>query len=208
MEIDEIIEILKDWKDFRNSSPETIDKLAFGSWLLSNSSIRENSNLSPIIRTGKHLTDEYSANYQFLASYFLNRMNKFIKIYTKDIFQELGLYSSEDFSFLALVHQMEKPNKKQLCDTNLTEMTTGLDIIRRLIKLGYINEVPDESDKRSKRMVMTPKGLEAVNKIYLKLNQMSNDVLGDLNAEERSVIIKLLTRLNTFHTKIVMPEKH
>jgi len=79
-----------------------------------------------------------------------------------------------------------------------------MDIIKKLVKTGLAEEIPDETDKRSKRMIITPKGKEIVEKVYQKLREMSEDVLGDLNQQERAVIIQFLARLNTYHTKNVM----
>ena len=203
MNLDEIIELLKKWSEFK-----TIHKgqgfSDFGRWLANSDIQQKNENPSPIIKTGKPLTEEYSDQTQFLASYFLKRMNKFIRIYTKDIFDNYGLNGSDDFSFLALIDKMDSPNKKELCTVNLTEITTGMDIIKKLVKTGLAEEIPDETDKRSKRMIITPKGKEIVEKVYQKLREMSEDVLGDLNQQERAVIIQFLARLNTYHTKNVM----
>ncbi len=203
MNLDEIIELLKKWSEFK-----TIHKgqglSEFGRWLNNSDIQQKNDNPSPIIKTGKPLTEKYADQTQFLASYFLKRMNKFIRIYTKDIFDNYGLNGSDDFSFLALIDKMDRPNKKELCRANLTELTTGMDIIKKLVKTGLAEEIPDETDKRSKRMIITPKGKEIVEKVYQKLREMSEDVLGDLNQQERAVIIQFLARLNSYHTKNVM----
>jgi DNA-binding MarR family transcriptional regulator len=206
MKIDEIIELLTEWDNFKKINPQA-DIYDFGLWLTSKNNQSNSYNPSPIVKSGKPLTVEHSSNSQFLASYFINRMNKFVKIYTKEMFHNLGLNSVEDFSFLALIHQMDKPNKKELCEANLVEMTTGLDIIKRLLKNGLVTEVSDEIDKRVKRLIITPKGLEIVLKAYTGLQSLSQDVLGDLQEDEREIVIKFLSKLNNYHTKIVFPNK-
>ncbi|GAB1370085.1 hypothetical protein MASR1M45_01430 [Candidatus Kapaibacterium sp.] len=200
MKIDEIIELLKEWKEFKQYSNDG-NIAEFGFWL-TNKLKFDNHNSTPTLKDGEKLTKKYSGNSQFLASYYINRMNKFIKIYTKELFHDLDLYSSDDFSFLALVHQMNRPRKKELCELNLTEITTGLDIIKRLISKGMIFEVRDENDKRSKRLDITEYGLKTVLAAYQKLNEMTEDVLGDLNENEREIVINFLARLNSYHTEL------
>lgn len=203
MEINEIIELLKKWGEFKSSNRnEGIQE--FGFWLVGSGNEPQRASSSPMLKTGKALTDEYSGEVQFMASYFITRMSKFIKIYTKEIFSEHGLTGSDDFSFLALIDKMDMPNKKELCEANITEVTTGLDIIRKLIKKGFVEEVSDVTDKRAKRLMITEKGRETSNQIYKRLSKLSEDVLGDLNGEERTIIIRFLERLNTYHTQIVM----
>lgn len=206
MEISETIELLKKWDEFKNETHGS-SLIDFGEWVI-NSSKHRLENTSPILRSGKPITVEYSDKNQFLASYFIKRMGKFVKIYTKDIFAQFGLSGSDDFAFLALIDKMDKPNKKELCNANLTELTTGLDIIRKLVKMNFIKEIIDESDRRAKHLIITDNGREIVNKIYEKLRLLSEDVLGDLNEEERTSIIKLLDRLNKYHTKNIMNIKH
>jgi DNA-binding MarR family transcriptional regulator len=202
-DINEIIELLKKWSEFKSLN-QNLGTQQFGLWLSEAENNPQPSKYSPILKSGKALTVEYSNAMQFMASYFITRMGKFIKIYTKEIFNEFGLTGSDDFSFLALIDKMDMPNKKELCEANITEITTGLDIIRKLIKNGYVEEIQDNSDKRAKKMKITAKGRETVNQIYLKLKNLSQDVLGDLNEEERFVIIRLLEKLNNYHTPIVM----
>lgn len=204
MYIKEIIELLENWDNFKRLNPND-NIYDFGKWL--SESGAGTVNKSPILKSGKHLTDEYSGEYQFLASYFITRMGKFIKNYTKEIFSEYELNSSDDFSFLALIDTMENPNKKELCAANLTEFSTGLDIIRKLIKKGYVVEIQNPSDKRAKILKITEKGKLTVDNIYNKLRQLTDDVLGDLNAEERTTIIRFLERLNTYHTNNINQNK-
>ena len=188
MKIDDIINLLQEWGEFTSSHDGDI--YDFGLWLIENKNNNKIDNFSPTIKSGKKLTEEYSENSRFLASYFINRLNKFMKIYTKVMFTEYGLNSVEDFSFLALIEQMNNPSKKDLCDANLTEVTTGMDIIKRLQKRGLVEEDNECRDKRMKRMKLTDDGKSILKQIYLKLSQMEVDVLGDLNIEERNLMIK------------------
>ncbi|MFA5513116.1 MAG: MarR family winged helix-turn-helix transcriptional regulator, partial [Candidatus Kapaibacterium sp.] len=159
--------------------------------------------VSLIKRNETNADDEYSYDMQFLASYFLTRIGKFIKLYSKNIYTDYGLSGSDDFSFLALIDKMDNPNKKEICTANITELTTGYDIIRKLLKMKYIIEVQDNNDKRAKKISITQAGRDVVSIIYNRMRRIQEDILGDLSNEERVIMIRFLERLNTYHTNLV-----
>ncbi|MDX9790196.1 MAG: MarR family winged helix-turn-helix transcriptional regulator [Candidatus Kapabacteria bacterium] len=203
MNIEEIILLLQKWSEFKTGdSNGSIDE--FGLWLLQDS--REKINIkqvSIIKRNETNADDEYSYDMQFLASYFLTRIGKFIKLYSKNIYTDYGLSGSDDFSFLALIDKMDNPNKKEICTANITELTTGYDIIRKLLKMKYIIEVQDNNDKRAKKISITQAGRDVVSIIYNRMRRIQEDILGDLSNEERVIMIRFLERLNTYHTNLV-----
>ncbi len=203
MNIEEIILLLQKWSEFKTGdSNGSIDE--FGLWLLQDS--REKINIkqvSLIKRNETNADDEYSYDMQFLASYFLTRIGKFIKLYSKNIYTDYGLSGSDDFSFLALIDKMDNPNKKEICTANITELTTGYDIIRKLLKMKYIIEVQDNNDKRAKKISITQAGRDVVSIIYNRMRRIQEDILGDLSNEERVIMIRFLERLNTYHTNLV-----
>ena len=203
--LNEIIPLLEKWEEFRKDNEANF--VEFGKWLNNFSNKDDLNAASPITTTGERLTEQYSDNTRFLASYFITRLYKYIKIYTREIFSQTELYSIEDFSILALIDQMNLPSKKELCEANLTEITTGNDIIKRLIKNELAIEVEDNHDKRIKRIKASEKGKQLLFKIYNSLNNMEIDVLGDLDNDERKVIIKYLNHLDNFHYQYIEQNK-
>lgn len=196
--IDEILELIKEWKEYKSLNQNgTLNE--FGLWL-NDKNPKTLDNVSPTVDTGEKLTEKYSYNDKFLASYYLVRLNKFIKIYTKDIFRSIGLNSIEEFSFLALIHQMNHPSKNEICKYNLTELSTGMDIIKRLIKNELVTEIKDSNDNRMIRMEITEKGIQTATKAYQLLNDMPVDLLAELEKSERDILIKHLDYLNNYHT--------
>jgi len=201
IEVNEITELLSKWEDFRKSNQPNL--VNFGIWLSQFNDKDVSNSASPITNTGRALTEQYSDNTRFLASYFITRLYKYIKIYTRDIFINTDLHSLEDFSILALIDQMNLPSKKDLCEANLTEITTGNDIIKRLIKNGLAQEFDDDNDKRIRRIKSTDNGKKLLYQMYNSLSSMEVDVLGDLDPDERKVIIKYLNHLDNFHHQYI-----
>ena len=118
---------------------------------------------------------------------------------------EHGFASADEFLFLSLIAQMNRPTKKEVCLANATEFTTGVDILRRLLKHGLIQETPDDRDGRAKRLLLTEKGLCTVHQVYEQLAQLQNSVLADLDDVERKHFLQTLKYLNNYHFQFFKP---
>ena len=85
---------------------------------------------------------------------------------------------------------------------NLTETTSGADIIRRLVKSGYIEEFDDEQDKRSRRVKITGKGKQMMFEVFKEMTTTSRIIAGNLNHEEKLYLLYYLNKLENLHKSI------
>lgn len=134
------------------------------------------------------------------AAYLISRLNKFIRFYTKPIFREVGLSSSDEFAILAQLDVRQIGTKKQIIMDNIIEMTTGIDMIKRLIRQGWIAEKANDADKRKKLISLTVAGKTLLYTVYQKFATIQ-DVLVDLSKNERDALIRVAKSLDTFHTQ-------
>jgi DNA-binding MarR family transcriptional regulator len=68
------------------------------------------------------------------------------------------LQTAEDFTALAILNIYEQLSKSQLNSHNLEEKASGIEVIRRLIAAGLVNQWDDVRNKRSKHIAITEKG--------------------------------------------------
>lgn len=136
-----------------------------------------------------------------LAGYMVSRLYKALRFYLKPITQQHGLNSIDELFFLSNLAWKKGISKKALCQLAMTDFPTGVDIIKRLKKNGWVLEEVNEADKREKLLNLTPQGHKKVIEVYIDVAKIQ-DVLADLQDDDRLVIINLLDRLNCFHTKI------
>lgn len=136
-----------------------------------------------------------------LAGYMLVRLFKAIRFYFKPFLQKHALSSIDDFFFLATLTWKNNISKKTLCQINMTDIPTGMDIIKRLIRQQLVNENENPQDKREKLLTLTETGQQ---KIYAVFSDDYNiqDVMADMGTEDRTTLLKLLDRLNHFHTAV------
>jgi DNA-binding MarR family transcriptional regulator len=90
----------------------------------------------------------------------------------------------------------------ELIKKNVHEKPAGMQIINRLIAKGWVKQSKSETDKRSKVLNITPKGLKTLDKLLIKVRQATDIVSGDLTHDEKMELIRLLNKLDDFHLPV------
>ncbi|MBD1207165.1 MAG: MarR family transcriptional regulator [Ignavibacteria bacterium] len=135
-------------------------------------------------------------------SALLTRMNRFASFYTKKAFYGLEITNAQEFGILACVQGLGTPTKTEVAHFNLLEKTTGTEMMKRLIKLGFLEEFDDENDKRSKRVKITPQGNSVMETAVQQLWELSEIVVGNLSDDQKHQLVFMLEELNDFHSNI------
>lgn len=137
-------------------------------------------------------------------------MYKYALFYSRKIFKNSKIYSIDDFSFLASLMPDKKLKKADVIRKNISEKSSGNEVLKRLLRHGLIKETDNPSDKRSKLLELSPDGLEAIQGIRTQIYKVSELVNGDLSEQEITVMLTLLEKLNVYHRPIfdANDEKH
>lgn len=109
---------------------------------------------------------------------------------------------NEEFTYLYRLINEPMLTKMQLVEKNAHEKQTGMEIIKRLVKNKLVEEVPDEYDKRVKRLKITKLGREYFNKSIESVSTTSRVLSAKLEDEEKRNLLKTLKKLNEFHFNI------
>lgn len=110
--------------------------------------------------------------------------------------EELGV---EDFTYLFRMMDYPSLTKMQLIEKNAHEKQTGIEIIKRLVKKGLLEEFPDEQDRRSVRVSVTAKGKIIFQESMKDISVASKIMCGKLSEKEKYNLLDYLKKLNTFH---------
>lgn len=151
-------------------------------------------------------SDSREKNYEYPyltaeAGRAIFRLYKFSKMYSKPIMMGVGLNSFDEFTILTTLLEKKEATKKLLIEENLIELTTGMDMLKRMLKQDLLKERINPQDKREKLVSMSENGQRVLFSI-LKGFQSMEDVLGDLNKEEREQTIQYLERLDKYHSSL------
>ncbi len=131
----------------------------------------------------------------------LGRMNKYVQLYARKAMQNMPLNNVEDAVYLIALSNLGKPKKSELIYVMLSEFPSGIDVIKRLINFGLVEEFPDEEDRRSKRVQITDKGREVLAECYPAMSKVGDIAFSSLSPAEKMMLLNLLIKLDGFHTE-------
>ena len=157
--------------------------------------------LSEFRQEEKHESDDYGMPLQSQMAALLLRMSKFATHYSKKALKDSALNNTEDWFYLIGLIDGRAPKKSEYIHEMLSEFPTGIEIINRLLKLGMLEEIPDPGDKRSKRIKITNSGLALLYSTLPRMNKIGDMAFDRLDTIEKSILLNLLKKLETFHNK-------
>ena len=132
----------------------------------------------------------------------LNMLSKHFKIYSKKVLLDSDLVSMDGHTFLAALCDTDSMRKMELIRANFAETPSGIEVINRLLKKGFIEEFDDPDDKRSKRVRVTAKGRREFEATLPPLRKVIKIMGGKLSKEKMVQLISLLDELNAFHVAL------
>lgn len=133
---------------------------------------------------------------------------RYAKLYAKKALQDSPLQSIDDFSYLIVLLTHDSLSKTELITRNVHEKTTGMEIIKRLIRTGMMTQFDDEHDKRSQRIAITDAGRGVIFGILGNMGQVSRLMSANLTDNEKHVLLHLLKKLDQFHFDIFTNDKN
>jgi DNA-binding MarR family transcriptional regulator len=132
----------------------------------------------------------------------IHRLSKYFRWYAKSFLNVNGLTSMDEYFFLVSINNRGTPAKNEVYKDTISELTTGTQMMKRLIDIGFVKEIVDKKDKRVKRVELTAKGKRTRENI---LEHSKKDLLlkaGNLSEEEKIQLKSSLIYLEKFHSEI------
>lgn len=194
-----LIKSLLDYVEEYNNERANSDLKEFSSFL-SEKIFLENS--SPQNEFDAKNYKNYTRYPEVEFSTLLTGLYRFAKHYIKKALNNLEIKTIDEFGFLASLMKNKSMLKKELFDEHHIETSSGSEILKRMLKLGLIEEVKDEKDKRAKRVSLTPLGIQTTSKAFLEMHKVSEIVIGNLSRQEIMETLKVFNKLNFFHKQI------
>ena len=127
-------------------------------------------------------------------------LQRYSKSYTKRALAASDtLQSEEEYSYLVSLISGQPLTKTELNTLNALEKTSGSEIIRRLVQKGLATEQPDERDRRSVLVSITPRGRAELQKVFPQLHLAASLLSQPLLPEQKSTLGLLLSYLCQEH---------
>jgi len=94
--------------------------------------------------------------------------------------------------------------KTDVIHLQLVEFTTGMDIIKRLINQGFLEELPNASDKRTRLLAITENGKTLLKNATKKINEEIEMFLSSIDENKWKKIIPVLEEIHDFHNEVYL----
>jgi DNA-binding MarR family transcriptional regulator len=114
----------------------------------------------------------------------------------------------EAFTLINVIHYRKECRKTDAIGESYLELSTGIDILTRLRKNGYISERGDPNDKRARLVRTTAKGEAMLVKCWRSLGKSSFFVYNDLGPDDKKIVMQLLSNLEIKHSKIISENRN
>ena len=89
----------------------------------------------------------------------------------------------------------------ELIRANYSEVPSGIEVIKRLLNKGFIEEFADPDDKRSRRVRITPKGKKEYKATLPDMRKVIDIMSGNLAGDKKILLNTLLDELNDYHNQ-------
>lgn len=206
-----IIELLDYLDEFENQHKDTEKKFSTADFIgylnavhvpdtLSDDKIRGGEESWKVIQYTENRT---ATNVSILVSL----LYRYAKMYSRKAMKESGIKSVDEFALLITLMTHDTIAKQELIKEQVLEKTSGIEIVNRLIRQGFVEQFDGEKDRRSKLLKITPEGRREIIQILPRMNQVSKIVVGNLTQTEQNLLTFLMRKLDHFHNDIFMNDK-
>lgn len=200
MDVQFIKNLLDEADQFSREMPgKTADIAAFGAWLQRRHTPTRKAPAVP--PSGGETTES-------VIGKLLVFLNRYAKSYTKKLLEGSALGSSDEFVFLIYLLNRGKTTKTELIEAARLEKPTGMEIMRRLLQLGFIAQEDHETDKRSRNIRLTDAGRAALFERLGRFDQLAHLLSGNLDDAEKTELLRLLQKLEDFHLPLRTEHRH
>ena len=183
--IERVERLIKEYRRFNQERTDTDEDwlLQFGTWLRDrNDSVYKSEHAIP----GKE--DSIIVMFLIMVNNLTrNRLNKLIN--------NTPLSTIMDYLFLVQLDGHGRMGKAELIAFNHLEMSSGIEVIRRLLKNGWVTEEPNSEDRRSKYVAISQAGKTLLDSLSEQVNAFYRSFCSGLHDMNKTEIIYFLERL-------------
>lgn len=196
--IKDVIKLVEDFDSENKNQAYSSDLEGFKNWIIDGKINNNNLKIAKPTWEGK----ENGRSPEGVISTLLVHLNRYAKTYSKSAISNSDFNTQDEFSYLINLKAFGSMTKMELIKKNIQDKSSGILIINRLIKQGWIEQTNSQTDKRSKVISITESGKSALENQMEKIRNASNIVTGDLTHSEKMELIRILDKLDQFHKPI------
>jgi DNA-binding MarR family transcriptional regulator len=193
--IKDLVQLAEDFESQNEKQQYSADLDGLKQWLYDG--MKDNGAPEPVWE-GK----ENGRSAESVINTLIVHMNRYAKTYSRAAMHGSAFSTQEEFIYLINLKAFGPMGKMELIKKNIQDKPVGMQIINRLLQEGWVAQRDSETDKRSKIIRITQKGLKTLERQMEKIRQATRVVTGDLTHPEKMELIRLLDKLDRFHHPI------
>lgn len=128
-------------------------------------------------------------------------------VYMRIALKDTHLPSIEDIMFCAALNRLGESRKTDVINYAMMEISTGTDMLNRLIERGFVNQRVDPDDKRSRLLTLSASGSSALRKCFMKSRMAREVFLADLTEDDKKLVANILDPLQEKHSRLAVASK-
>ncbi|TAF35240.1 MAG: MarR family transcriptional regulator [Cytophagales bacterium] len=136
-----------------------------------------------------------------VISRLLTIVYRYAKLHIKKSLQNSPLQTAEEFSFLIVLMSQGSMSKTELIQQCIIEKTSGIEIIKRLLKKEFVKQYDNQEDKRSQLVDITPLGQKVLFELLPLVEQAAEQIAGNLSEQEKYNLAYILNKLDRHHSE-------
>lgn len=133
---------------------------------------------------------------------YISNLYKYVKHYAKKVLENSPLVGLDDFVFLLSVRYNPSLSKSDLIQKHILEISSGMEILKRLQKESLVEEIGSEMDKRKKILRLTSLGEALLESLLPKVGQLASLTSANLSQNDKIRLLQSLKYLDDFHQHI------
>lgn len=196
--MEEVIMILQQWADYRKDHPNS-EFEDFCRFYLK----------SPAIKRLRQSTlkslPPLDTDSMFMMT--VTRATLAFWVYMRIALKDTPLPSIESIMFCSALNNLGESRKSDVINYAMLEISTGSDILNRLIKKGFIHQRVDANDKRSKLLTLSSSGITALKKCYKKAQLARELFLADITEDDKKLVAHILDPVQEKHSRMAIESK-
>jgi MarR family transcriptional regulator, temperature-dependent positive regulator of motility len=132
----------------------------------------------------------------------MNLLTRLSRVIYRSADPELLGVKLKEFVALLYLREMTKATQQSLIKALMLDANNTVILLNGLEENGMVERIRDPEDRRRHIVAITPKGIRALEKAERELESVADDVLGNLDASERTALHELLAKALEDHSLV------
>lgn len=196
-----LVELITAWDDYLRQHPDAT-VTGFCSNYLGSSGIAHSGQL-PVPSSDPTDLDLNSSLSAVIRQFSTIQHN-----YAKLSLKELTDVEPEWFYFMNLIHQHHEIRKSEVVSMVFLEQSTGIDIINRIKKAGFLSERIDPTDKRARLLKLSPKGIKLLEVLRERFSKSEGFLLATIAEANKKLVLNILEDVVLNHRQLLTEKRN